>query len=131
MTPPDAAAAHAALQRLIAEPALAARARANGARFAELARAAGLDVGESGIAPVVPVIVGSSGRAMRLAAFALAHGVNVAPMVAPAVPEGAARLRFFITAEHREADLRRAIEVVRLGLAESSVVVASGAHGVD
>ena len=130
MTPADAAAAHAALLRLIAEPALAARARANGARFAEMARGAGLDVGGSGVAPIVPVLVGSSGRAMRLAAFALAHGVNVAPMVAPAVAEGAARLRFFITAEHREEDFRRAIEVVRLGLAELSGVAGGVVGGV-
>lgn len=130
MTPPDAAAAQAALARLVAEPALALRAQANGARFASLARAAGLDVGASGVAPIVAVIVGSSARALRLAAYALAHGVNVAPMIAPAVAEGGARLRFFVTAEHREEDLVAAVEVVRAGLSElGGVAVAEPGEG--
>src|SRR5690606_40269676 len=87
------------------------RLRDNGRRFLELARAAGLDTGLSEGHSVVPVIVGDSLRAVRLSNDLLAAGVNVLPIIHPAVPEGQARLRFFITSEHTQEQIR---ETVRL-----------------
>ncbi len=117
MPPADAAAALAALERLVAEPSLATRVQANGARLHALAVAAGLDVGASMATPIVPVIVGTSGDALRLSAYARAHGVSAAPMIEPAVPEGAARLRLFVSALHEDADLQRAVDIIARGLA--------------
>jgi 7-keto-8-aminopelargonate synthetase-like enzyme len=38
------------------------------------------------------------------------EGINVQPILYPAVPEEAARLRFFITSDHTETDISFTIE---------------------
>ncbi|HTZ38409.1 MAG TPA: aminotransferase class I/II-fold pyridoxal phosphate-dependent enzyme, partial [Stellaceae bacterium] len=106
MPPPAAAAALAALRILRAEPERVARLRRNAALFLDLLRSAGLDTGGSIGAAIVPVITGSSVRAGQLAQALFARGVNVHPILYPAVPERAARLRFFVGAGHAEAQLR-------------------------
>ena len=106
MPPPAAAAALAALRILRAEPERVARLRRNAALFLDLLRSAGLDTGGSIGAAIVPVITGSSVRAGQLAEALFARGVNVHPILYPAVPERAARLRFFVGAGHAEAQLR-------------------------
>ena len=78
----------------------------------DLAREGGLDVGGSIGAAIVPVITGSSIRAGRLAQALFARGINVQPILYPAVPERAARLRFFLTAEHSEEQVREAAAIV-------------------
>ena len=110
MPPPVAAAAIASLAILAAEPERVAKLRANGRLFVELANAAGLDTGTSAGFAVVPVMVGDSLRAVHLANRLLERGVNVLPIVHPAVPERAARLRFFITAEHEPEHIRTGVE---------------------
>jgi 8-amino-7-oxononanoate synthase len=105
LSPPLAAAALAALRAMQAEPGRVARLNANARRFRDGVRAAGLDAGQSGGHAIVPVITGSSLRAARLSAALFARGVNVQPIVFPAVPERAARLRFFLSAAHEEAEI--------------------------
>jgi 8-amino-7-oxononanoate synthase len=61
----------------------------------------------------VPIITGSSIRAARLAQAMFERGVNVQPILYPAVPEGSARLRFFLTAEHSEEQVRRTAAILR------------------
>jgi 7-keto-8-aminopelargonate synthetase-like enzyme len=61
---------------------------------------------------VIPVIVGDSLRAARLSAMLLADGINVQPMVWPAVPNERARLRFFIAATHTERELEHTVRVL-------------------
>ena len=80
--------------------------------FLRLARTAGLDVGSSIGASIVPVITGSSIRAGRLAQAMFQRGVNVQPILYPAVPERAARLRFFLTAAHTEEQIRDTIQML-------------------
>jgi len=112
MAPPMAAAALAALEILVAEPERAARLNRNAALFLDLLRDGGLDTGTSIGAGIVPVITGSSIRAGRLAQALFERGIHVQPILYPAVPEQAARLRFFLTAGHREAQLRDAAAIV-------------------
>ena len=112
MPPPVAAAAIASLALLAAEPQRVAKLRANGRLFVELARSAGLDVGTSSGFAVVPVMVGDSLRAVHLANKLLERGINVLPIVHPAVPERSARLRFFLTAEHEPEHIRVGVERV-------------------
>jgi 8-amino-7-oxononanoate synthase len=40
------------------------------------------------------------------------RGINVLPILYPAVPERAARLRFFVTAEHSEQQIRKAVRIL-------------------
>ena len=45
----------------------------------------------------------------RYSQLLLARGINVQPIIYPAVAEKAARLRFFISSEHTDADIRATI----------------------
>ena len=112
MPPSSAAAALAALQRLLDDPDRVATCRARSKLFLGLARERGLDVGMSQGTPIVPVIVGNSRHALRLSQRLYELGINVQPIMYPAVEESAARLRFFITAQHSDAQIRRAVETV-------------------
>ena len=112
MAPPTAAAALAALQILEREPERVRRLNERAALFLQLAREGGLDVGGSIGASIVPVITGGSIRAGRLAHAMFSRGVNVQPILYPAVPERAARLRFFLTAEHSEEQVREAVRIL-------------------
>ena len=116
MSPPVAAASLEALNVLHREPERVATLRKRGAQFLELARAAGIDTGFSAGISVIPAIVGSSLSAARLSARLFERGMNVQPILYPAVPEKLARLRFFMTCEHSEADIRHAVETLRTEL---------------
>jgi 8-amino-7-oxononanoate synthase len=109
LAPPLAAAAAAALALLRAEPERVARLRANAALFLETARAAGLDTGRAQGFAVVPVIAGSSLKAVRWANALFAAGIHVQPIIHPAVEERAARLRFFLTSAHTPAQIAAAV----------------------
>ncbi|HEY1431791.1 MAG TPA: aminotransferase class I/II-fold pyridoxal phosphate-dependent enzyme [Stellaceae bacterium] len=106
MAPPAAAAALAALELLEREPERVRRLNDRAALFLRLAREGGLDVGGSIGASIVPLVTGSSIRAGRLAQALFRQGINVQPILYPAVPERAARLRFFVTASHTEEQIR-------------------------
>jgi len=110
--PSNAAAALASLRKLIAEPQRVATLRKRTAYFLARCREEGLDTGASAGTPVIPVIVGDSLRATRLAAMLLAAGVNVQPMVAPAVANRAARLRFFVASTHTEQELSQTVRLL-------------------
>lgn len=118
LPPVIAAAASAALDVMLAEPERVVRLRANGARFLAQAKARGLDTGTSAGLSVVPVITGSSIDAAKLSARLFERGINALPILAPAVPEEAARLRFFLTAEHTEEEIDRAVAATAEALAE-------------
>ena len=106
MSPPSAAAALAALTVLEREPERVVRLRERAALFLKMARERGLDTGSAGGTPVVPVIVGSSVKGLRLARALFERGINVHPILPPAVAEHSARLRFFITTHHSDQQIR-------------------------
>jgi 8-amino-7-oxononanoate synthase len=109
MPPPVAAAALAALECFLAEPERVATLQARGRLFLGAANAAGVDTGLSAGYSVVPAITGSSVRAGRLAEALFRRGINVQPIVYPAVPEKSARLRFFLSSTHTEEQVRTAV----------------------
>jgi 7-keto-8-aminopelargonate synthetase-like enzyme len=108
LSPPDTAAALAALRIMRREPERVAQLKSRIALFVRLAREAGLDTGATESA-VVPVVLGASLLALRLAAALFQRGINVHPIMHPAVPEASARLRFFLTSTHTEAQIRSTI----------------------
>ena len=112
MAPPAAAAALVAVELLEREPERVHRVNEQAALFLRLAREGGLDVGSSIGASIVPIVTGSSIRAGRLAQALFRRGVNVQPILYPAVPERAARLRFFLTASHTEEQIRDTIAIL-------------------
>lgn len=117
MPPPIAAAAIASIQVMLREPERVKRLQERGHLFLEAARAAGLDVGTSAGYSVVPVITGNSVLATRLGNRLLERGINALPILYPAVPEKAARLRFFLTCEHEEQQIRDAVAITAEELA--------------
>jgi len=126
MPPASAAAALAAIELLEAEPERVTTLRARSMQFRQRCAEAGIGVGESGVGsaidtPIIPIITGSPERTVALAAQLESRGVLAAPMLPPAVPEGAARVRFFVTASHTEAQIEAAVRVLAeaIGAAES------------
>jgi 7-keto-8-aminopelargonate synthetase-like enzyme len=111
ITPPNAAAALAALQVLEREPERVARLRENAARFLALAQHAGLNVGQGTGTAVIPVLIGDSVRAVRASQRLFECGVNVQPMISPAVANDAARLRFFVSSEHSAEQIEQAVRL--------------------
>jgi 8-amino-7-oxononanoate synthase len=112
MAPSVAAAGLAALRLLRAEPQRVSDLQARGRLFLELAREAGIETGRSAGLSVVPAITGSSIRAARLADGMFRRGINVQPILYPAVEEKAARLRFFMSCHHTEQDIRHTVEAL-------------------
>ncbi|MEP4558939.1 aminotransferase class I/II-fold pyridoxal phosphate-dependent enzyme [Cobetia amphilecti] len=89
-----------------------ARLHAVSGYFLKRARALGLDVGDSLGVAVVPVILGSSLVAARLSNQLFEAGFNVQPILHPAVPEKSARLRFFLSCEHTEAQVDAVLDTL-------------------
>ncbi|HYO26046.1 MAG TPA: aminotransferase class I/II-fold pyridoxal phosphate-dependent enzyme [Lacipirellulaceae bacterium] len=112
LSPPNAAAALAALQLLQEEPERVAQLAENSRLFLRLAKDAGLNTGTSNNTAVVPVITGNSEHALRLSHALRGRGINVQPILYPAVEESAARLRFFITSTHTPEQIRTTVRAV-------------------
>jgi len=117
MPAPMAAASLEALRILRAEPERVERLHRRARLLLELARRHGLDTGLSSGHSIVPVILGRAAAAARLANALFERGVNVLPITYPAVPEGQARLRFFVSAAHNEEQIRTAVDLTAEELA--------------
>lgn len=122
ISPPNAAAALASMQLLEEEPDRVARVIANSQLFLRLAREKGLNTGLAKGTPVVPIIIGNSLHALVLSRRMFEQGVNVQPILHPAVEEKAARLRFFISSNHSEEQIRKTIDLLaqELGKVDSN-----------
>jgi 8-amino-7-oxononanoate synthase len=107
LSAPHSAASLAALRALRADPALPRQLQQKAERFRDRLQGLGLDVGLSQGWPIVPVMVGDSARAAQLSNQLLAEGFNVLPIIAPAVQERHARLRFFLNLAHDERIIDR------------------------
>ncbi len=112
MAPANAAAALEALRILRREPERVAALHENARLFLDLARRHGLNTGSSLGTPIVPVILGETVRSVRVSQQLLERGINVQPMVAPAVSESAARLRFFIASTHTRDQIHETVNTV-------------------
>jgi 8-amino-7-oxononanoate synthase len=117
--PPAAAGASlGALRLLEREPQRVEQLHANARLFLQLARDAGLDTGPSGGSAIVPIILGNSINSLRLSRALFARGINVQPILYPAVEERAARLRFFITSRHTPDQIRKTVAAMQDELAK-------------
>jgi len=73
------------------------------------ARALGLAEPES---PIVPLILGDAETTLNASAMLEAEGFLVTAIRPPTVPPGTARLRFTFTAEHKDEDIARLVDIV-------------------
>jgi len=100
-----AAPALAALQIMLDQPERVQRLQQLSAFFLSEAKRRGMDTGLAKGLAIIPVITGSSINAALLSESLLTHGINVQPIIYPAVAEKSARLRFFINSEHTEEQI--------------------------
>jgi 8-amino-7-oxononanoate synthase len=110
MSPPVAAASLAALTCLQREPERVTALQERGRFFLEQAKAVGIDTGTSTGLAIIPAITGSSIKAVCLSTALFDRGINVQPVLYPAVPEKSARLRFFICCQHTEAQILQTVQ---------------------
>nr|APZ78719.1 8-amino-7-oxononanoate synthase [Hyalangium minutum] len=112
LTPPNTAAALAALQIMASEPERVTRLQHNARFFLAQAQAAGLDTYLAMGTPILPVVTGSSFRALKLSDTLHRRGINVDPVISPAVEQDKARLRFFVSSQHTEEQIRQAVQAM-------------------
>lgn len=112
ISPANAAAALEALKQAQAHPEKVQRLHERARMFLRLAKEKGIDTGFSEGSAVVPAILGNSLHALQVSDALKQRGINVQPILYPAVEETAARLRFFCTATHTEQQIRETVEVL-------------------
>jgi len=113
ISPMLAAASLKALEILEEEPHRVRHMQHNGEYFKAQAQQAGLDTGLSMGLCITPIILGSSIKATRLSNRLFEKGINVQPIIYPAVEERAARLRFFICATHTDQQIDTTIGLIK------------------
>jgi 7-keto-8-aminopelargonate synthetase-like enzyme len=112
MAPANAAAALASLRKLRVSPNLVSTLRERGRLFLDRCRKHGINTGSSKGTPIIPCVVGNSLDSVRLSRAMSVRGINVQPILHPAVEENMARLRFFVTARHSEEQIRVATDAL-------------------
>ncbi len=127
MPPSNAAAALASLRLIEEDPERVARVQDRSRKFLQLAKRLGLNTGTSHNTPVIPVIVGNSLHALQLSRRLFERGINVQPILYPAVEEHAVRLRFFVTACHTDEQIEQTVAAVAEELVKIRPAVRSAA----
>jgi len=112
MPPASCSAALVALRIMLREPERLSKLRQRGRQFLQGARSAGIPTGFSAGLSVIPAITASSIRAARLSQELAEQGISAQPILYPAVSENAARVRFFISSDHTEQDIKDTVSVL-------------------
>src|SRR2546423_6373414 len=131
ISPANAGAALEALKQAQAHPEKVQRLHERARLFLRLAKEKGIDTGFSDGSAVVPAIIGNSLHALQVSDALKQRGINVQPILYPAVEETAARLRFFCTATHTEQQIRETVEVLAEEIARARAESGEGATGSE
>lgn len=126
LPPASAGASLASIEILRAEPERVATLHANADYMRAAFAAAGLSVGDSSGTPIIPFVVGDSRRSLLLAAQLREAGINVDPILYPAVPNDQTRLRFFVTASHSFEQIDLTVKILA-GLVQPAAQHLNGA----
>ncbi len=113
ISPPNAAAALASTQEMIAHPERVTKCQENAKYFLELLHSRGINTGMSKDSAVVPAIIGNSVLCLQLSDALKTRGINVQPILYPAVEEDQARLRFFLSSLHKKEQLQKTADVLK------------------
>jgi 8-amino-7-oxononanoate synthase len=109
--PPAVAAALAALDLLQERPHRVQRLHANARALRRALAAEGFPVAQDDM-PVVPLVLGDEGDAMRMCQQAIEDGVFAQAIRPPTVPAGTSRLRLTAMASHTAGDMAKAAGVL-------------------
>jgi 8-amino-7-oxononanoate synthase len=121
ISPANAAASLEAIRQIKLHPERVRKLQERSAMFLKLAKQANIDTGLSHDSAVIPCIVGNSVRCLQLSEGLWKRGINVQPILYPAVEENMARLRFFLTATHTEEQIRYTIDAIAQELGHVSL----------
>jgi glycine C-acetyltransferase len=119
--PASAAASIAALQVIRDEPDRVRALQEKFAYFRDRLAAAGFDLLASQAA-IAPVVCGSDEQATRLMMHCVERGVFVQAILPPVVPQGLARLRATVTANHTIEDIDYGVEVLTEGARNLGII---------
>ena len=118
LPPAMTASALAALRVIKREPERVARLHQNGALFLKEAHALGLDTGCAVGIGMLPIMVGATTRGAKAVTRVFERGINTSLIMYPGVPLNAARLRFFLTSEVTEDEIKLALQIVKEEIAK-------------
>ncbi|MBP7765779.1 MAG: aminotransferase class I/II-fold pyridoxal phosphate-dependent enzyme [Deltaproteobacteria bacterium] len=113
MSPPNTAAALAAVSLMRKEPERLALLHRRADLFLELCRKLGLNTGASRDSAVIPIITGDSVKSVLLYKMLFDAGIYALPIMYPVVPENASRLRFFLSSTHTEEEIRKTADILQ------------------
>lgn len=116
MTPANAAAALEAIRILEEDSSHVKRLQRQSSLFLEICLEKGLNTGLSKDTPIVPILIANSVKALKLGQYLYENKINVFPILYPAVPEDEVCLRFFITANHTDAQIYATVECLAEGM---------------
>jgi 8-amino-7-oxononanoate synthase len=108
LSPIIAAVAKEAIAVARRDDAARARLMANARRLREILATGGAPVG-SGEGPIIPLVLGTDVRALRVSETVASRGVRVQAIRPPTVPEGTARLRITASSELSNSDFDRIV----------------------
>jgi 8-amino-7-oxononanoate synthase len=118
LPPAMTASALAALRVIKREPERVQRLHSNGAFFLREAAALGLDTGRAVGIGMLPIMVGATTRGAKAVTKVFERGINTSLIMYPGVPLNAARLRFFLTSEVTEEEIKLALQIVKEEIAK-------------
>ncbi|MCM0758396.1 8-amino-7-oxononanoate synthase [Sporomusa sphaeroides DSM 2875] len=122
LAPATIAAALAALRQLSAGPDMVNKLSENANYVRSLLQAAGMPV-PGGVTPIIPIMVGEAGAAVRLADELYKQGIIITAIRPPTVPCGTSRLRLTVIAAHERDELRQAVETITARARQFGMVV--------
>lgn len=112
LAPPLAAASLKALELLKNDTQAVKKLQDNSQYFLRKAKANDYDTGLAEGYAIIPIILGHSLDTAKLSNTLFEHGINVQPIIYPGVEEASARLRFFISSLHTQAQIDRTFDLL-------------------
>ena len=114
----------AAIQQAQKEPWRIERLRERTQLFKRLCVEKGIDIYDctESSSAVIPVKCGSTERCIEVMKRLRSRGVLVSAGMYPAVANGNARLRFFISANHGESEIKKTVDAVAVTLEETKAM---------
>ncbi|WP_454782202.1 aminotransferase class I/II-fold pyridoxal phosphate-dependent enzyme [Legionella sp. WA2022007384] len=112
LPPANTASALAAIRLMAKEPERIKRLNELSQLARKTAMQYGFDIGLNESTPILPIILGDSQKCFNISKQCFSLGLNVKPIIYPAVPENSARLRFFITAIHTPEQILKSLEIL-------------------
>ncbi|API87386.1 aminotransferase class I/II-fold pyridoxal phosphate-dependent enzyme [Francisella uliginis] len=114
LSPCDTAAALSSIKLMLDEPDRVVKLQKNSEYLLEEFQKSGLNTGGAIGRAVIPVIIGSSRKAVILSNKLFDdYAINAMPIMYPAVEEKKARLRFFVSSDHTQEQLDNTVKALK------------------